>query len=180
MLYRRARIAGGTYFFTVVTHRRQALFKDEADVARLRESFLRVMERHPFEIDAMVVLPDHMHCMWTLPEGDQDFSTRWRLIKTLWSLGVATGREEPASRSREAKKERGLWQRRFWEHLIRDERDYLRHVEYIHYNPVKHGLVNAPREWPHSSFHRHVRQGVVDIGWCAETKPSFPDDVGFE
>ena len=114
----------------------------------------------------MVVLPDHLHAVWTMPEGDRDFSTRWRLIKSTFSRNLAVG--ESISASRAAKRERGIWQRRYWEHTIRDERDYAAHIDYCHLNPYKHGLVQRVRDWPYSSFHRYVAQGMYPADWMTE------------
>ena len=115
-------------------------------------------------MDAVVILPDHLHCIWQLPEKDSDFSSRWRLIKAHFSRSITTT-QEYISKSRLRKNERGLWQRRFWEHVICDEKDYVRHIEYIHYNPVKHGYVHRVRDWKYSSFHRWVTHGVYPIDW---------------
>ncbi|MCP4409944.1 MAG: transposase, partial [Gammaproteobacteria bacterium] len=132
----------------------------------LRQIFRKVKEGHPFKINAMVVLPDHLHCIWTLPPGDVDYKTRWALIKAGFSRGIPLG--ERRSRSRLKRGERGIWQRRYWEHLIRDDRDYRRHVDYIHWNPVKHGWVNRVADWPHSSFHGYLRRGIVPADWAGE------------
>ena len=129
----------------------------------LRAAFRYVRDRHPLTIDAIVVLPDHLHAIWSLPDGDADFATRWRLIKAAFSRALPEGEGISASRSR--KGERGIWQRRFWEHTLRDEHDYSRHVDYVHFNPVKHGLVTQVKDWPHSSFHRLVRLGVYPLDW---------------
>ena len=136
------------------------------NVSLLREALRRVMQKHPFTIDAFVLLPDHLHCIWTLPQSDRDYSTRWRLVKSYFSR-QCDGRHSKPSESRQKKKEQAVWQRRFWEHLIRDDEDFVRHVEYIHYNPVKHRLVKAPNDWEYSSFHRYVRDGVYDVEWGA-------------
>jgi putative transposase len=147
--YRRNFIAGGCFFFTVnLADRRQSLLTEHID--ELRNAFRKVRQQHPFTIDAMVVLPDHLHAVWTLPEGDAKFAMRWRLIKSVFSHGLPAG--ERISGSRAAKGERGIWQRRYWEHTVRDESDFERHVDYIHINPVKHGLVARVRDWPFSSF----------------------------
>lgn len=148
---------GGVYFFTVVTHDRAPIFSADAQVEVLRGAFGKVMIRQPFQLEAMVVLPDHLHCIWRLPQGDADFSGRWREIKKATSRVI-----DPRTNQR---KERSVWQRRFWEHLIRDERDWRRHLDYIHYNPVKHGLVESARDWPWSSFERFVRRGLYEPGW---------------
>ena len=157
--YRRILIPGATYFFTVVTKNRRPWFDREERVEILREAFRRVMSKRPFQMDAVVVLPDHMHCIWRLPRGDSDYSGRWGEIKKRVSR-----RLDPRSNRRN---ERGVWQRRFWEHLIRDERDWRRHVDYIHYNPVKHGLVRQVSEWPWSSFARAVERGWYNEDWGA-------------
>jgi putative transposase len=128
----------------------------------------------------MVVLPDHLHCLWTLPADDRDFSTRWRLIKTTFTRQCAVRHKSPSSPARLVKKEQAVWQWRFGEHKIRDEGDLRRHVEYIHYNPAKHGLVAAPRDWPHSSFHWHVVKGSYDADWGASGPIHFADTVGNE
>ena len=160
--YRRDRTRGATWFFTVaIADRRSDLLVREID--RLRAAVRRVRADWPFHVDAWVVLPDHMHALWTLPEGDHDFSTRWRLIKSHFSRGLP--RREAISPSRARKGERGLWQRRFWEHRIRDEEDFRRHMDYIHINPLKHGYVHRVADWPFSTFGRYVRQGVYAANW---------------
>ncbi len=161
--YIRRRVDGGTYFFTIVLMNRGSRLLLE-HVELLRTAFRHVRARRPFDIDAIVILPDHLHCIWTLPTGDHDYSTRWRLIKHYFSRALPSG--ESRSRSRTRRGERGLWQRRFWEHTIRDENDFDRHVEYIHYNPVKHGYVDRPIDWPYSSFHRYVSRGIYPATWC--------------
>jgi putative transposase len=114
-------------------------------------------------IDAIVILPDHLHAVWTLPDGDRDFALRWRLIKAAFSRGLSAGERISASRARKA--ERGIWQRRYWEHTLRDDDDLARHIDYIHFNPVKHGHVARVVDWPHSSFHRMVERGVYPADW---------------
>ncbi len=161
--YRRWRVAGGSYFFTVdLLNRRTRLLVEHIDL--LRAAFRAVRAAHPLHVDAVVVLPEHLHCVWTLPPGDADFSTRWRLIKSEFSHGLPSS-DERRSASRMKHHERGIWQRRFWEHVIRDDRDFARHVDYIHFNPVKHGLVKRPIDWPHSSIHDFVRRGIVSTQW---------------
>lgn len=163
--YIRARTPGSTCFFTVnLAERRDHRLLVER-VADLREAFRRTRRERPFTIDAIVILPEHLHAVWTLPEDDADFSTRWSLIKTRFSRAIAPG--EPISRSRSRRRERGIWQRRFWEHQIRDEHDLAIHIAYIHWNPVKHGLTQHPGEWPYSSFHRFVRNGLLPADWSA-------------
>ena len=155
--YRRNFIPGGCFFFTVnLADRRLQLLTENIDA--LRDAVREVRERHPLTIDAMVVLPDHLHAVWTLPDDDADFSTRWRQIKSAFTRKLPEGRS--ISPSRLIKGERGIWQRRYWEHTIRDEDDFGRHIDYIHINPVKHGLVTRVRDWPHSSFHRMVKLGA--------------------
>ena len=143
----------------------------------MREAVRRAQEGHPFTIDAMVVLPDHIHAIWTLPPDDSDFSVRWRLIKIAFAQAVP--KTERRSAVRLARGERGIWQRRFWEHLIRDERDYASHVEYCYFNPVKHGLVTRVRDWPHSSFHRDVQAGLFPQDWAGDvgTEGGFGERV---
>jgi putative transposase len=163
--YIRALVPGGTFFFTVaLLERRRRLLTENID--KLREVFDAARRRRPFIIEAIVILPEHLHCIWTLPEGDADFSTRWHDIKARFASQISRG--ERLSERRVKQGERGIWQRRFWEHVIRDERDYERHVDYIHYNPVKHGLVARVADWPYSSFHRFVERGVYDLDWAAD------------
>lgn len=162
MEYRRANTKGGTYFFTVnLAERDKALLTDNIDL--LRRVIKRVKIKHPFKIDAMVILPDHCHAIWTLPRNDADFSMRWRLIKTGFSKGLP--KIERINLSRKKKSERGIWQRRFWEHEIRDQRDYNQHMDYVYYNPVKHGYVNKVIDWPYSSFHRDVEKRIYTKDW---------------
>lgn len=150
MRYKRVFLPGGSYFFTVkLANPSSHLLVDQID--HLRSAFTYVKRRHPFHIDAIVVMPNHLHCIWTLPEDDFNYSMRWRQIKSHFSRAIPT--TESISQSRQRKHERGLWQRRFWEHTLRDERDYLNHIEYTHNNPVKHGFVANPYEWPYSSIH---------------------------
>jgi putative transposase len=155
--YKRFYQKGGCYFFTVVTYERRNIFASAANIQRLRAALRHVMSRRPFDIEAVVILPDHLHCVWLLPEEDADFSTRWRLIKHHFSTNIKL----PVNRRREKK----VWQRRFWEHLIRDENDLHRHYDYIHYNPVKHGYVERPGDWPHSSFLKEVKRGWYTEDW---------------
>ena len=165
--YRRAFVPGGCWFFTVnLLERRNALLVDRIDA--LRDAVEKTRSRYPFVIDAMTVLPDHIHAVWTLPPGDADFSLRWRLIKSRFAQAMP--KQESLSRVRKARGERGIWQRRFWEHLIRDEADYARHVEYCYINPVKHGLVARVCDWSYSSFHRDVRAGIVPLDWAGDAE----------
>ena len=163
--YRRVRVPGATYFFTLcLEDRLSSALTDHADA--LRAAFLKTQAERPFYCDAIVVLPDHLHAIWTLPEGDTDFSTRWRLIKARFVR--ETGLSGLRRRSHLKKGERGVWQRRFWEHAIRDEADHRAHVEYCWANPVRHGLVVRPVDWPFSSIHRDIRAGRVDAEWIGD------------
>jgi putative transposase len=166
--YIRARVPGATWFFTVNLADRggRALV---GHIAALREAVRSTRRERPFRIDAMVVLPDHVHAVWTLPQGDSDFPTRWRLIKSRFSLAIPRG--ERIGQSRESKGERGIWQRRYWEHMIRNEADFRQHVDYCHFNPVKHGLVAEVRDWPFSTFHHYVRTGIYPPEWSVEPAP---------
>ena len=167
--YRRAFVPGGCWFFTVnLLDRRTRLLTDHIEA--LRDATRRTRHGYPFRIDAFVVLPDHLHAVWTLPPGDADFSIRWRLIKSRFARSIP--KDERLSRVRRARGERGIWQRRFWEHLIRDDADYARHVEYCYINPVKHGLVRRVSDWPHSSFHRAVRAGIFPEDWAGDIGPA--------
>ena len=154
MQYRRLYQPGARYFFTVVTEKRQPLLID--NIERLRAAFHLGLSRYPFEIEAIVILPDHLHTLWLLPEGDVDFSKRWMVIKRKFSAGLVDG---IINQSKAKKREKGIWQRRFWEHCIRDEEDWRRHVDYIHFNPVKHGYVSKASDWPYSSFSKAVAKG---------------------
>ncbi len=162
MRYRRADAAGGTYFFTVnLAERRSDTLVRHID--DLRIAINTVKEKHPFSILAMVVLPEHLHALWRLPPGDADYPLRWSLIKSGFSRRLAKG--ERVSASRQVKRERGIWQRWYWEHQIRDETDLARHVDYIHYNPVKHGWVTRPVDWPHSTLHSYIERGILTADW---------------
>ena len=163
--YTRLYTPGACYFFTLTLARRGDNDLLVRWIGALREAVAVTRRDHPFDIDAMVVLPDHLHALWQLPDGDADFSTRWRLIKARFARAVPRHERIPPSQVRRG--ERAVWQRRFWEHRVRDERDWQRHVHYIHFNPVKHGLVGRAVEWPYSSFHRYVRAGCYDPDWGA-------------
>lgn len=169
--YQRIRIAGACYFFTVVTWRRKPIFIDDARVSLFREALRKVKVTRPFQIDAMVILPDHLHCLWRLPGGDADYSGRWREIKKAFSrqIDITTNHRN----------ERMVWQRRFWEHTIRDESDWRQHMDYIHYNPVKHGLVQRPGDWPWSSFASAVKKGWYDAEWGTQP-PNLIIDTEYE
>jgi putative transposase len=172
--YLRAYVPGGSYFFTVaLLERRRCLLTQHIDV--LHAAFAAVRRQRPFHIDAIVILPDHLHGLWTLPPDDADYSTRWRLIKAAFARSIAPG--ERLSERRQPKGERGIWQRRFWEHAIRDQRDFNTHCDYISYNPVKHGHVARVVDWPYSSFHRFVENGIYPSNWAGD--PEWADIVGF-
>jgi putative transposase len=165
--YRRNFLPGGSFFFTVnLADRRSRLLTDH--IEPLRSAFRYARARHPFTVDAIVVLPDHLHSVWTLPEGDADFALRWRLIKSTFSRALP--RAEQVSASRQAKGERGILQRRYWEHTLRSDGDLERHVNYIHYNPVKHDHVTRVRDWPYSSFHQMVQLGVYPEDWAGDRR----------
>lgn len=166
--YRRAIVPGGCFFFTVNTERRQRLLTEPAVIEALRGAFRAVRRDHPFTIDAIVVLPDHLHTIWTLPQDDADYALRWNLIKRETSIAVRHLLIAAPRASLRKRHEIGLWQRRYWEHQIRDDRDFGRHVDYIHWNPVKHGHVMHAADWPHSSFHQYVRQGRLPVDWATE------------
>jgi putative transposase len=161
--YIRPRVPGASVFFTVALARRGSrLLVEEAE--RLRAAVRETRADRPFRIDAWVVLPDHLHAVWTLPEGDAEYSVRWKEIKARFTKSV--GRTGLRSASKIAKGEAGLWQRRFWEHHIRNERDLVSHLRYCWWNPVKHGLVERAVDWPYSSMHRDIRRGQVDPEWA--------------
>lgn len=166
--YRRWFVPGASYFFTVVTADRAPIFRHETARAGLRRAFSEVKARWPFEIAAIVLLPDHLHAIWTLTPGDADFATRWAAIKRrftcLWL--EAGGPESLVSPAKARDRRRGVWQRRYWEHVLRDEEDFANHGHYIHFNPVKHGLVSCPKDWPYSSFARFVRSGDYPSDWA--------------
>jgi len=156
--YRRLYIPGGIYFFTVVSFHRKPIFLEPQTHELLKAAWLDTKRRFPFQTEAYCLLPDPLHCIWTLPEGDADYSTRWKEIKRLFSRGYLKhiGPGDYRNASRRIKGEAAVWQRRFWEHAIRDQEDFNRHVDYIHFNPVKHGLVKQVKDWPWSSFNRYV------------------------
>ena len=162
--YRRTTIEGATYFFTVNCAERQGNRLLTDNIGVLRQAFRKVKQDHPFAIDAVVVLPEHLNCIWPLPPGDVDYKTRWALIKAGFSRAIPPGERRSASRI--ARGERGIWQRRYWEHLIRDDRDFERHADYIHWNPVRHGWMERVRDWPYSSFHAYVPRGLYAADWA--------------
>ncbi|WAJ70189.1 REP-associated tyrosine transposase [Catenovulum adriaticum] len=165
--YKRFKKAGGLYFFTVTLANR---FNNDLlirHIELLRAVVKKVKTEYPFIIHAWCVLPDHMHCVIELPEGDDNFSLRWQLIKTHFSKKLP--KSEFLSEVQLKRKERGIWQKRFWEHVIRDETDYWHHINYVHFNPLKHGLVTQLKSWPYSTFHQYVQAGVYSENWCGDT-----------
>jgi putative transposase len=174
--YRRNYVEGGTYFFTVVTYRRRPFLTTDLAREHLRAAFQAEQSRRPFEVVAIVLLPDHLHTVWTLPRGDSNYPTRWRRIKEEFTQSylAAGGSEVWQTRSRREHAQRGIWQRRYWEHTIRDQRDLERACDYIHWNPKKHGLVTSIKDWPYSSFHRFVAAGQYERDWGREDPtPSY-------
>ena len=159
--YRRANFAGGYYFFTVVTYNRRRFLCDELARDCLRSAWQRVAKDRPFESTALCLLPDHLHAVWRLPEGDADYSSRWKLIKMFFSRLYLQNKntKNPLNSNQKQRREAGLWQRRFWEHQIRDENDLQKHVDYIHYSPIKHGLVQQLTDYPWSTYHRYLKNG---------------------
>jgi putative transposase len=166
--YRRAFLPGGTFFFTVVAAGRRTVLTRALVRGILSDAIATLRATRPFRIDAMVLLPNHLHCIWTLSPDDSDYSVRWRRIKSITTRRlVATGfREATVSASRRRKGEHGIWQRRFWEHTVRDEAEYETLCDYIHYNPVKHEHTACPHDWPYSTFARFVKRGHYDHDWC--------------
>ena len=177
--YRRANRDGGTYFFTLVSYRRQTILCNPPIRTALRNAIKTTQSKHPFTIDAWVLLPDHLHCIWTLPENDSDYAKRWRIIKQKVSRACSQEykNENWITESKKKHRESTIWQRRYWEHQIRDQEDYNHHIDYIHYNPVKHQLCTSPVHWPYSTLHRYIQKGIYTHDWAAEGN-NF-DDEGF-
>jgi putative transposase len=158
---------GTTYFFTVISHRRRPILCDERIRTSLRDAIQAVRTQRPFVIDGWVLLPDHLHCIWTLPNDDSDYSMRWSLIKHHVSYAVRDFYTDGAmTRSRQKHRDAAIWQRRFWEHTIRSDIDMERHMDYIHFNPVRHGYARSAGEWPYSTFRRYVKDGVYPSDWA--------------
>lgn len=166
--YHRNLVEGGTYFFTVVTYQRRRILTYPIARTILHNAWELTNERHPFQTLAICLLPDHIHCIWKLPDGDSDYSTRWKEIKRHFTLAYSkqVGPAEDRNASHQKQKEATIWQRRFWEHTIKDEKDFDAHFDYIHYNPVKHGYVENPSNWQWSTFHRYVIGSIYDNQWC--------------
>ena len=180
--YRRAALEGGCYFFTVVTYDRRAFLTEPLARRCLREAWQETRQRSPFEVVAVCLLPDHLHCVWRLPEDDCDFSLRWAQIKAGFTRRylAAGGTECGQGLSRIGKRERGIWQRRFWEHQIRNETDLRRPIDYIHYNPVKHSLVEHVEDWPWSSYHRFARTCAYPDQYWQTAQSGFDDLALYE
>jgi putative transposase len=170
--YRRVKQPGGTYFFTIITYQRQKLFLKTETRSLLLESIQHVNKNHPFDIVAYCVLPDHVHFLWRMPEDDWNYSMRIGLIKRYFSKKYISqyGEKFPKTESQKSRREVTVWQRRFWEHFIRDEEDLGRHIDYIHYNPVNHGWVNRVCDWEGSSFHDYVNEGIYQVEWGEDFK----------
>lgn len=168
--YKRIYLPNHIYFFTVVTHNRSNLFSNDENVRLLKTAFRYARQRKPFEIDAICILPDHLHCIWTMTE-DSNYPVRWQMIKTSFSRQYRY--RNPEFRQKK------LWQPRFWEHVIRNQDDYYRHFDYIHYNPVKHGLINSAKEWRYSSFGKFSNQGFYEKGW-GDSEPKSVEGMQLE
>ena len=182
MRYRRVFQAGASYFFTLVTHERAPIFRETAAIDLYRRAVEKVRCDWPFAVEAEVVLPDHIHMLWTLPDGDANYPRRVRLVKATFTRFFLGRHQQVGARSesRIAKREQSVWQRRYWEHLIKDDRDFQAHLDYIHINPVKHGLVAAARDWPHSTFLTWVERGAYEPWWGSNEMPPLPEWVGRE
>ncbi len=179
--YRRLKTPGGCYFFTVVTYKRQNILISPEARKILREVIKEVKKDYPFEIDAWILLPEHIHCIWTLPDGDYDYSKRWGLIKAGFSKQAKAlfYRPELINKSKRKHRESTIWQRRFWEHEIRDQNDFNQHLEYIYWNPIKHGHVANVKDWPYSTFHRDVKKEIYPANWGGNQNNTLESgDVG--
>ena len=165
--YIRSHTKGATYFFTLVSYNRRNILCEDDFLQAFKKSIKQVQQQYPFEIIAWVQLPDHLHCIWRMPTNDANYSMRWSQIKRLTTQACPQYHLpiDDLSRSKVKRNERGIWQRRFYEHQIKDEVDFIRHMDYLHFNPVKHGLVGKVSEWPYSSFHRYVKQGDYLVDW---------------
>jgi putative transposase len=178
--YRRAYLPGSSVFLTLITYQRDKLFLLPENIDKLRQACNLIMAEKPFTIDAAVILPEHIHFLWTLPPGDADYSYRVGRMKVLFTRALrgANNLPENMCESRKKHRESNVWQRRFYEHTIRDEFDLHKHLDYLHFNPVKHGLVKCVHDWGYSSFHRGVRRGEYDAKWgCQCGNNSFTPQV---
>lgn len=180
MKYQRYFQPGGTFFFTIVTYKRRKIFISEKTINLFNESVKCVQQRHPFEIQAFCICPDHIHMIWKLPEDDVDYPTRLRLIKSHFSHHYNDKNRFGLPESRIKKGEKTIWQRRYWEHFIRNEEDFSRHIEYIHFNPVKHGLVDSPILWKFSSFSDFVQQGLYPADWGENSSMDYLNKYDYE
>ena len=177
--YTRLKSEGGTFFFTVVTYKRQPVFEIPECINHLRDSIKETRRTYPFHIDAWVLLPEHMHCVWTLPEDDHDYSRLWGLIKRGFTKRARDLLPDSTnSLSRIKHREASVWQRRLWEHEIRNEEDFNNHIDYIHYNPVKHGHVKRVQDWPYSTFHRYVKEGIYPVDWGGDGLDDLKQEYG--
>jgi REP-associated tyrosine transposase len=178
--YRRVYVDGGTFFFTVVTYDRRPLFVNQIARELYFSSISRIQYKHPFEQIAYCILPDHIHCIWALPDNDHDYSLRWKLVKSKFSFlyQYRFGKSIPGNESRKKRGEVGIWQRRFWEHTIQDENDLNNHIDYIHYNPVNHGLVDDVVNWKWSSYHQFESEGYYDDPCRKPIKVDGKNDYG--
>lgn len=177
--YKRLKSEGGTFFFTVVTNKRQPVFDIPECIKYLRASIKETRRTYPFHVDAWVLLPEHMHCIWTLPDNDSNYSRLWGLIKqgfTKRARGLLP--DQSISLSRIRHREASVWQRRFWEHEIKNEEDFNNHIDYIHYNPVKHGHVTRVQDWPYSTFHRYVKEGIYPVDWAGDGIDDLKQEYG--
>jgi putative transposase len=165
--YRRVYFPGGSFFFTIVVNGRKPIFKSAISRKLLREAWSTIHKKYPFTLVACCLLPEHLHCIWTMPENDSDYSMRWKGIKGLFSkeYNKVVRPVVKLSKSMKKKREAGIWQRRFWEHTLCRQEDFNAHIDYIHYNPVKHGLVKNVSDWPWSTFHKYVKQGIYPADW---------------
>ena len=155
MDYRRVFVPGGCYFFTVVTFKREPLFNNAETIQKLLDAFQWTRQKYPFSIEALVILPDHLHTIWSLPDGDSNYPLRWNLLKGYFSKNCTISPKIIMSQSRKQKREKEVWQRRYWEHLISNEEDFIDHIEYVHNNPIKHGLVEDAHDWKYSTIHKY-------------------------
>ncbi len=173
--YTRKYVEGATYFFTVVSFGRRSFLTTALARECLRRAWAETKAQYPFDLEAVCLLPDHLHCIWTLPEDDADFSTRWKTLKSRFSryYRKAGGREGERGSSRKRTGERAFWHRRFWEHCIRDERDFANHFDYTHFNGVKHGHAERPEDWPWCSYHRYLQMGWYEADWGEHEPPSI-------
>ena len=173
--YIRLRHEGGLYFFTFVTHNRRPFLTTDLARSCLRNAWQTTRSLYPFDLVALCLLPDHLHCIWQLPEKDDAFPKRWQKLKSLFThTYLKAGGQEGQRTARQSRNgERAVFQSRYYEHCIRDHDDFRHHFDYTHYNPVKHGLASSAAAWPWSTFHRYVNMGWYDADWGLS--PDAPD-----